>query len=82
METMLNKRALPNEPILTFRLSRPDRFHCSACPDLGDDSPFPLDLWTSDLVEVFRDHVLRHHPKNEAFSRAAVRRARKPTKRK
>jgi hypothetical protein len=80
MEAMPSKPTRSDEPILTFRLSRPERFYCSACSDVGDPSPFTLDLWTSDMVEIFRDHVRRYHPNGGDFSQAGLRTVRNVTK--
>jgi hypothetical protein len=71
---------MAKEPVLTFRLPHPEKFHCSACPDIGDQGSFTLDGRISDLIDAFREHVRKYH--GEDFSQAAVRIVREATEKK
>lgn len=64
---------MKREPVLTFKISRPTKFHCSACRDTGDEGAFSIDTKVSDLIEAFKDHVQRYHDKGEDFNQAAFR---------
>jgi len=59
------------EPVLEFKLSRSDKFHCSSCRDTGDEGAFTLDSSVAELVDAFRAHVERYHSKGEDFNKAA-----------
>ena len=69
---------MANEPILLFKLSRPQTFRCSACLSeyRGD---IEAEGWVIDVIDVFRDHVRRYHSKEENLSQAAVRVVREAT---
>jgi len=64
---------MPKEPILEFKLSKPDKFHCSFCRDVGDEGAFTLTTSVARLVADFRGHVQRYHSKGEDFNQAAFR---------
>jgi formylmethanofuran dehydrogenase subunit C len=61
------------EPLLEFRLSRPDSFHCSFCGTKPDEGAFVVTGEISDLVAAFKAHVERYHPEGEDFSQTAPR---------
>jgi hypothetical protein len=56
------------EPVLEFRLSRPNCFHCSFCGNTPDEGAFVLTGKVADLIEAFKAHVEEYHPKGEDFS--------------
>jgi hypothetical protein len=62
-----------NEPILTYKLSQPLKFQCSACRDIGSEGAFTLYGSTGDMVEAFRQHVKDYHSKGEDFSQPAAK---------
>jgi hypothetical protein len=64
---------MSKEPILQFKLSKADEFHCSACIDVADEGAFTLDTSVSDLVRAFKSHVQKYHSKGEDFNQAAFR---------
>jgi len=70
---------MAKEPILTFILSKPDKFHCSFCGHGPDEGAFTLDGHVRDLIAAFEAHVERYHPKGEDFSQAAARIVREAT---
>lgn len=57
--------SMKNEPVLTFCLSDPSKFHCSACRNVGDEGAFTLELKVKDLVEAFKAHVQEYHTDGE-----------------
>ena len=72
---------MKKEPVLTFRMSKPDKFHCSFCRNLGDEGAFTLDTSVRDLIRAFESHVKRHHAKGEDFNQAAFRAVQETIKR-
>jgi hypothetical protein len=73
---------MAKEPILTFVLSKPDKFHCSFCGHGPSEGAFSIDTDVSELIEAFKEHVQTHHPKGEDFSQAAARIVRQATENK
>jgi hypothetical protein len=71
---------MPKEPILTFKLSRPGKFHCSSCRDVAEEGAFTLEGRLQDLIDAFKTHVKHYHSKGEDFSQAAARIVRQATK--
>jgi hypothetical protein len=61
------------EPVLEFRLSRPDSFHCSFCGTKPDEGAFVATREITDLIAAFKTHVEQYHPKGEDFSRTPTR---------
>jgi hypothetical protein len=61
------------EPILEFRLSRPQSFHCSFCGYTPDEGAFVTTGEVSDLIGAFRSHVEEYHSKGENFSPKVTR---------
>jgi hypothetical protein len=53
------------EPILAFRLSHPESFHCSLCEPDNDEGTFIITGEVSDLLVAFKMHVERFHPAGE-----------------
>jgi len=64
---------LKREPVLEFRLSRPDSFHCSFCGSKPDEGLFVVTAEISDLIAAFKAHVERYHSEGEDFSRTGAR---------
>jgi hypothetical protein len=56
---------LAKEPTLVLRLSHPQAFQCSACPD-PHRGAFDAEGWAVDVVEAFRNHVKRYPAKEVA----------------
>ena len=67
------------EPVLEFKLSRPDSFHCSLCGNRLDEGAFVADGEVKDLLDSFSQHVASFHPAGEDFSQAAARTVREAT---
>lgn len=67
------------EPVLEFRLSKPEQFHCSFCGHAPDEGAFVARGEIEELVKAFKSHVEEHHPKGEDFSQAAARIVREAT---
>jgi len=53
---------MAKEPLLVFRLSHPEAFQCSACDEYC--GAFDTGGWAIDVIDSFREHVRRYHPKS------------------
>jgi len=60
------------EPVLEFRLSKLNQFHCSFCGDVLDEGTFVAHGEVDKLIEAFKDHVAQYHLRGEDFSQAAA----------
>jgi len=56
---------MAQEPLLVFKLSRPQAFQCSACDEYS--GAFSTEGWAIDVIDAFRAHVRRYHSKAEAL---------------
>jgi hypothetical protein len=74
------RRMARKEPILEFKLSSPQSFHCSACGNGPDEGAFVITGEVKDLISAFRSHVQDFHSKGEDFNQAAFRVVRESTK--
>ncbi|MGO9274958.1 MAG: hypothetical protein ACLQOO_32800 [Terriglobia bacterium] len=61
-----------DEPVLEFRLSRRESFHCSFCGTKPDEGAFVVTGKISDLIAAFEAHVEQYHSKGEDFSQAGA----------
>lgn len=70
---------MAKEPMLIFRLSKPEYFKCSLCKEGTTQGMFGTLEPVSRLIDDFREHVAAFHPAGEDFSQAAVRIVREAT---
>jgi hypothetical protein len=61
------------EPILEFRLSCPESFHCSFCGYRQDEGAFVITGDVAALLDAFKTHVESFHPAGEDFSQVDSR---------
>jgi hypothetical protein len=62
---------MPKEPVLEFKFSQPDIFHCSSCGDGPNEGAFSLATSLKKLLDAFRKHVRDHHSNGEDYSKSA-----------
>jgi hypothetical protein len=64
---------MAEEPILAFKLSRPTKFHCSACPDVRDQGAFVITGEVSEMIAAFQQHVARYHKPDQTAKKVTTK---------